>query len=103
MAASPARATCRFRHWWREDGRCDEAQPGSRGLRVGPAGGLDVLVDVEGVAWVIAVLDLGEPTVIAAVGRFYPVLALVHQEVDVGAAGRGRVQVCPVVPGPLRD
>src|SRR5947207_13424333 len=45
----------------------------------------------------------GEPVVVAPVGRFAPVLALVHQEVDVGAAGRGRVQFLPVVPGPLRD
>ena len=59
----------------------------SSGSRIVPAGGLDVLVDMEGVVRVVAVLDLGEPVVVAAVGRFDAVLALVHQEVDVGAAG----------------
>src|SRR5207237_4872197 len=68
-----------------------------------PAGGPDVLVDVERVVRVVAVLDLGEPVIVGAVGRFDPVLALVHHEVDVGAAGRGRVQLLPVVLGPLRD
>src|SRR5580692_5945321 len=74
-----------------------------RRLGAGLAGGLDVLVDVERVVRVVPVLDLGEPVVVAAVGRLDPVLALVHQEVDVAAAGRGRVQLLPVVPGPLRD
>src|SRR5271170_3011629 len=65
--------------------------------------GLDVLVDVEDIVRVVPLLDPGEPVVVAAVGRLDPVLALVHQEVDVPAAGRGRVQLLPVVPGPLRD
>jgi molybdate-binding protein len=47
------------------------------------AGGLDVLVDVAGVVPVVAVLDLGEPVVVAALGGFDPVLALAHQEADV--------------------
>jgi len=34
-----------------------------------PLAGLDVLVDVERVVRVVAVLDLGEPVVVAAVGR----------------------------------
>src|ERR1041385_46628 len=57
------------------------------GLRAGVGRGLDVLVDVEGVGRVVAVLDLGKPVVVAPVRRPDPVLALVHQEVDVGAAG----------------
>src|SRR5580700_4424943 len=69
-------------------------------LRAGLAGGLDVLVDVEGVVRVVAVLDLGEPVVVAAVGGLDPVLALVHQEVDVSPARRGRVQLLPVIAGP---
>src|SRR6266480_2486207 len=48
-----------------------------------PAAGLDVLVDVEGVVRVVAVLDLGQPVVVAAVGGPDPVLALAHHEVDV--------------------
>src|SRR5262249_4594192 len=62
----------------------------------------DVLVDVEDVLRVVALLDPGEPVVVAAVGGPDPVLALGHHEVDVGAAGRGRVQRLPVLPGPLR-
>src|SRR5215471_1343020 len=73
------------------------------GLEVRSAGGLDVLVDVEGVVRVVAALDLGEPVVVAAVGGFDALLALAHHEVDVAAACRGRVQRLPVVPRPLRD
>ena len=97
-AGSPGRLGCEFRPCRRlasaeSQARCQmpwsscTSAAAGVGLRVGPAGGLDVLVDVEGVVWVVAVLDLGEPVVVAAVGRFDPVLALVHQEVDVGAAG----------------
>src|SRR6202161_953242 len=67
------------------------------------AAGLDVLVDVERVVRVVALLDPGEPVVVAAVGPLHPLLALVHHEVEVRAAGRGRVQLLPVIPGPLRD
>src|SRR5450755_4356744 len=74
----------------------------SRQLRAS-ACGLDVLVDVEHIVRVVAVLDLGEPVIVTSVGRFDPVAALVHHEVDVGAARGGRVQLLPVVPGPLRD
>src|SRR5262249_53762248 len=68
-----------------------------------PAAGLDVLVEVERVVRVVAALDLGEPVVVAAVGGFDALLALGNQEVDVAAACRGRVQLLPVVAGPLRD
>src|SRR5262249_11346562 len=68
-----------------------------------PAAGLDVLVEVEGVVRVVAALDLGEAVVVAAVGGFDALLALAHHEVDVAAACRGRVQLLPVVAGPLRD
>src|SRR5215470_18970374 len=73
------------------------------GLGARAAGGPDVLVDVEGVVRVVAALDLGEPVVVAAVGGFDALLALAHHEVDVAAACRGRVQLLPVVAGPLRD
>src|SRR5664279_2912381 len=75
----------------------------SRGLRSGLTGGVDVLVDVEGVAGVVVVFDPGEPVVVAEVGGFDPVLALVHHEVDVGAAGRGGVQILPIVVDPFGD
>src|SRR6516164_1497086 len=68
-----------------------------------PAVGLDVLVDVERVVRVVTMLDLGESVVIAAVGGFDAVRAFVHQEIDVGAACRGRVQLLPVVPRPLGE
>src|SRR5580698_5577996 len=61
----------------------------------------DVLVDVEGVVWVVPGLDVGEPVVAAPVGRPDPVLALVHEEVDVASPCRGRVQLLPVVLSPL--
>src|SRR5215470_18938482 len=73
------------------------------GLGARAAGGLDVLVDVEGVVRVVAALDLGEPGVVAAVGGLDALLALAHHEVDVAAACRGRVQRLPVVPRPVRD
>src|SRR5262249_33383362 len=72
-------------------------------LGVGLVGRLDVLMDGEDVVGVIRALDLDQPVVVAAVAGSDPVLALVHQEVDVGAAGRGRVQLLPVVLGPSRD
>src|SRR5262249_12358307 len=50
-------------------GRC--RQPG---LGAGPAGGPDVLVDVEDVARVVAALDPGQPVIVAAVGGPDPVL-----------------------------
>src|ERR1700745_3890916 len=91
-------------------------RPGWMRARPGPPGGpspirlpgrlagrRDVLVDVEHVVRVVALLDLGEPVVVAAVRRPDPVLALAHQEVDVAASRRGRVQLLPVVAGPLRD
>src|SRR5215472_3936474 len=74
------------------------ARPGLLGAGAGLAGRLDVLVDVEDVAGVVAVLDPGQAVVVAAVGGLDPVLALAHQEVDVAAARRGRVQRFPVVP-----
>src|ERR1700728_48489 len=77
--------------------------PGATRSAARAACGLDVLVDVERVVRVVTLLDLGQPVVVAAVGRLHPVLALVHHEVDVRAAGRGRVQLLPVVPGPLGD
>src|SRR5262245_49802065 len=64
--------------------------------------GLDVLVDVEDVVRVVAPLYPGEPVVVAAVGGLDPVLALEHHEVDVGAAGRRRMQRLPVLLCPLR-
>jgi hypothetical protein len=72
-------------------------------LRSWPTAGLDVLVNVERVAGVIAVLDAGEPVVVAAIGGLDPFASFVHEEVDVAAAGRGRVQGLPVVAGPVRD
>lgn len=56
------------------------------------AGWPDVLVEMEYVVRVIPAIDLDQPVVVAAAGGPDPVLALVHQEVDVGAVGRGRVQ-----------
>ena len=70
-------------------------------LEAGPSGGQDVLVDVEEVVGVVATLDLGEPFVVAAVGRLDPVLPLVHHEVDVRAAGRGRMQLLASSPWPI--
>ena len=43
--------------------RAAEAR-GAASVGLPPAGGLDVLVDVEGVVRVIALLDLGEPAMI---------------------------------------
>jgi len=37
---------------------------------------------------VVFLLDLGQPLVVVAIARLDPFLALVHHEVDVGAAGR---------------
>ena len=65
--------------------RCDCAQAAD-GTGIARAGGLDVLVDAEDVVGVVAALDLSEPVVVAAVGGLDPVLALVHQEVDVSPA-----------------
>src|SRR5690349_6446207 len=66
-------------------------------------GRLDVLVDAEGVVRVVAALDPGQPVIVPAVGVTDPVLAFVHQEVDVAAARRGGVQVPPVVLRPPGD
>ena len=57
----------------------------------------DVLVDVEQVVRVVALLDLRQPVVIAAVRRPDPLLTLVfHHHVDVGAASRCGVQLFPI-------
>ena len=48
-------------------------------------------------------LDLRQPVVVVAVGRLHPLLALVHHEVDVGAAGRVRVGCVPVADRPVGD
>src|SRR5258708_4631740 len=75
--------------------------PGGSGAR--PAGRPYVLVDVEYVVWVVPLFDPREPLIVAEVRRPDPVIALLHQEVDVTPASRRRMQLLPVVPGPLRD
>ena len=61
----------------------------------------DVLVDPEHVVRVVRRLDLREAGVVRAVGRLHARLALVHHEVDVGAARRVRVQRLPVADRPV--
>src|SRR5262249_44632880 len=86
-------------------GQCTCGRPAWQRTDLGgaPAAGWVVLVEVERVAWSLRALDLAEPVVVAAVGGFDALLALAHHEVDVAAACRGRVQLLPVVAGPLRD
>ena len=48
-------------------------------------------------------LRLGEPVVVVPVGRLHPLLALVHHEVDVGAARRVLVQRLPVADRPVAE
>src|SRR5215472_11120948 len=84
-------------------GACGGTGASWTALGAGPARGPDVLIDMERVVGVVTVLDPGQPIVVAAVGGPDPVLALVHQEVDITAAGRSRVQLFEVIPRPLRD
>ena len=66
--------------------------------------GRDVLVHPEQVVRVVAPLHLHEPVVVLPVGGLHALAALVvHEEVDVRAPGRVRVQRLPVALGPVRD
>src|SRR5690349_11219010 len=90
-AARPGQATGAGRGRWPGWMRARPGSPaGSSPIRLPGrlAGRRDVLVDVEHVVRVVALLDLGEPVVVAAVCRPDPVLALAHQEVDVAASRR---------------
>src|SRR3979411_3321627 len=83
---------------WNSSSSMAIAHPAARRVRDVPGRvalrrGLDVLVDVEGVVRVVAFLDPGQPVVVTEVGRPDPVLSLAHHEVDVGAAGRGGVEI----------
>src|SRR5436190_10954157 len=67
-----------------------------------PSGrGLDVLVHVEDVVRIVLPLDLREPVVVLAVGGLNSLLALVHDHVQVGAAGRIRMERLLVADRPL--
>src|ERR1700684_2322469 len=64
---------------------------------------LDVLIYAEQVAGIVPLLDLSQTVVILTVGRPDPILALLHHEVDVGAAGGIGMKRVPILPRPDGD
>src|SRR5215831_9216871 len=64
---------------------------------------LDVLVHAEEICGVVLLLNAGETTVIVAESGLNPILALVHHEVDVSAAGGIGMQGLPIFLAPGRD
>ena len=63
----------------------------------------DVLIHAEQVRGIVLVLDRSQPIVVVTERRLDPLLALIHHEIDVRAAGRVRMHRVEVVLAPFGD
>src|SRR5690349_6751168 len=77
------------------------ARPEAAGMALCAGRGMNVLVDVEDVVWVVLRLDTRQAVVVVAVGGADAFLSFLHHEVDVCAAGGVGMGRVPVADAPV--